>query len=241
MAGRRIFVGDLQGCRAEFEDLLERVGYDTAADTLHPVGDLVNRGPDSIGALRTCRDAGALPVLGNHDVHLLRQWRDPSWKGRRDTLAEILDAPDGEELLAWLAEQPFTRSWADVVCLHAAVHPRWEDPVEVLRGRSPFDANDEAVEFAVRARHCDEGGRVPDVDWPPPDAPFRPWDDFWRARVDEPRTIVFGHWARRGLVDLDRTKGIDTGCVYGGSLTAWIAEEDRMVRVPARRVWYETA
>ena len=61
-------------------------------------------------------------------------------------------------------------------------------------------------------------------------APFRPWDDFWAG----PRTVVFGHWARRGLVQTEFARGLDTGCVWGGSLTAWIAEEDRIVSVPAR-------
>ena len=99
MAKRRIFIGDLQGCREEFEALLERVKFDPSADTLHPVGDLVNRGPDSVGCLRLAKELGARPVLGNHDVHLLRQWQDPSWRGKRRTLHEIQAADDGEELL----------------------------------------------------------------------------------------------------------------------------------------------
>ncbi|MEM1448612.1 MAG: metallophosphoesterase [Planctomycetota bacterium] len=242
MADRRIFVGDLQGCRAEFEDLLEAVGYDPGTDSLHPVGDLVNRGPDSLGALRLCRELGTEPVLGNHDVHLLRQWRDPAWRGRRDTLESILAADDGQELLGWLESLPLALGWDDVVCVHAGIHPRWSDPVAAVAGRSLFDPDDDAVEFVVRARYCDDEGRMPrGGDWPPPGAPFRPWDELWRARTDESRTVVFGHWARRGIVDLERTRGLDAGCVYGGELAAWIAEEDRIVRVPARRVWYETA
>lgn len=241
MSQRRIFVGDLQGCREEFEELLEAVRYDPAGDSLHPVGDLVNRGPDSLGALRLCRALGAEPVLGNHDVHLLRQWRDPAWRGRRTTLEAILAADDGEALLRWLEERPLVLGWDDVVCLHAAVHPLWGDPVETVAGRSPYDAGDDVVEFAVRARYCDADGIEPASDWPPPGDPFRPWDEFWRDRADERRTVVFGHWARRGLVELERTRGLDAGCVYGGELAAWIAEDDRIVRVPARRVWYETA
>ncbi len=238
MSGRRIFIGDLQGCREEFEALLSRVGYDPATDSLHPVGDLVNRGPDSVGCVRLCRDLGAEPVLGNHDVHMLRQWHDPSWRGRRAALEALLAAPDGENLLAWLEQQPLVRGWADVVCLHAGVHPAWADPVAHLEGRDLLDAGDAAVEFALRARHCDARGAQPTSDWPPPGDPFRPWDHFWRARTGEPRTVVFGHWARRGLVELERTRGLDTGCVYGGELTAWIPEEDRLVSVAARKRWH---
>ncbi len=238
MTGRRIFIGDLQGCREEFEALLAKVGYDPAGDTLHPVGDLVNRGPDSVGCVRLCRDLGAEPVLGNHDVHMLRQWHDPSWRGRRTTLEALLAAPDGENLLAWLEQQPLVLGWEDVICLHAGIHPAWIDPVPLLTGRDLLDAEDEAVEFALRARHCDSTGAQPESDWPAPGDPFRPWDHFWRARTSETRTVVFGHWARRGLVELERTRGLDTGCVYGGELTAWIPEEDRIVSVAARQRWH---
>ena len=238
MTGRRIFIGDLQGCREEFEALLAKVGYDPAGYTLHPVGDLVNRGPDSVGCVRLCRDLGAEPVLGNHDVHMLRQWHDPSWRGRRTTLEALLAAPDGENLLAWLEQQPLVLGWEDVSCLHAGIHPAWIDPVPLLTGRDLLDAEDEAVEFALRARHCDSTGAQPESDWPAPGDPFRPWDHFWRARTSETRTVVFGHWARRGLVELERTRGLDTGCVYGGELTAWIPEEDRIVSVAARQRWH---
>lgn len=240
MARRRIFIGDLQGCREEFEQLLETLRYDPSADALHPVGDLVNRGPDSVGCLRLARQLGARPVLGNHDVHLLRQWRDPELRGNRATLRALEADPEGEALLQWLARQPLVLGWDDVVCLHAGVHPGWDDPVAALDGRDPFDPGDEAVEFGVRARYCDAEGHQPSGgDWPPPPAPYAPWDDHWRARPDESRTVVFGHWARRGLVARERTRGLDTGCVYGGSLTAWIPEDDRLVSVPARRPWHE--
>ena len=239
MGRRRIFVGDLQGCREELEDLLEAVRFDPSQDGLHPVGDLVNRGPDSAGCIRLCRDLGAEPVLGNHDVHLLRQDRDPDLRGRRDALEEVRGADDGEELLAWLAERPFVLGWDDVIALHAGVHPGWADPVEVLADRDPFEREDD-TEFAVRARFCDEHGRVPLADWPEPGPPFAPWDVFWRRREGEGRTVVFGHWARRGLVQLERTVGLDTGCVYGNKLTAWIPEEDRIVDVPARKAWAPT-
>ncbi|QDV08034.1 Bis(5'-nucleosyl)-tetraphosphatase [symmetrical] [Planctomycetes bacterium Poly30] len=242
MSKRRIFIGDLQGCREEFEALLEKVNFDPAADVLHPVGDLVNRGPDSMGCLRLARDLGAKPVLGNHDIHLLRQWKNASWRGKRKTLEEILGCDDGEELLGWLKKQPIIRAWNDVICVHAGLHPKWKNPVKKASNVDPLDAYDEIVEFAVRVRYCNPEGAFPKGgEFPPPPAPFEPWDAFWRRRPNETRTVVFGHWARRGLVELERTRGLDTGCVYGGFLTAWIPEDDRIMGVPARRVWYETA
>ena len=169
MARRRIFIGDLQGCREEFEQLLEVLRYDPASDALHPVGDLVNRGPDSVGCLRLARALGAEPVLGNHDVHLLRQRRDPKLRGNRRTLEALAAAEDGDALLDWLDEQPLVLAWEDVVVVHAGVHPRWEDPAAVLAGRSHLDPTDEMVEFAVRAG-CDSGATPPGGDWPPPGA-----------------------------------------------------------------------
>lgn len=239
MTRRRILVGDLQGCREELETLLEALRYDPAADALHPVGDLVNRGPDSVGCLRLCRDLGAAPVLGNHDVHLLRLAADPALRGNRRTLAEVRAAEDGEALLDWLRARPFVLGWPDVVAVHAAVHPRWADPVDVLAGRDPL-VREADTEFAVRARYCDADGALPAFDFPDPGPPFAPWDVFWRRRADERRTVVFGHWARRGLVRAERTVGLDTGCVYGGALSAWLPDEDRLVSVPARRAWCPT-
>ena len=236
MSKRRIFVGDIQGCRDELERLLEAVGYDPTGDELHPVGDLVNRGPDSAGTLRLLRDLGAGGVLGNHDVHLLRVARGSRRPGRRDTLDEVLDADDRDELLEWLAARPFARGWDDVVCVHAAVHPRWPDPVSALADLDPL-LQDPRTDFATRARYCDGEGTRPDEDWPPPPAPFDAWYAHWQARPDEPRTVVFGHWARGGLVVTDRVRGLDTGCVWGKQLTAWIPEEDRLVHVDAARVY----
>ncbi|MEZ6014061.1 MAG: metallophosphoesterase [Planctomycetota bacterium] len=236
MPTRRIFIGDLQGCREEFEALLEAVRFDPAEDALHPVGDLVNRGPDSVGCLRLCRDLGAMPVLGNHDVHLLRQAADPGLRGSRRTLEAVRADAEGDALLDWLRARPYALGWQDVLAVHAAISPRWAEPLDVLAGRDPL-ALEPDTEFAVRARYCDAGGALPESDWPEPGPPFVPWDEHWRARPNERRTVVFGHWARRGLVQLERTVGLDTGCVYGGTLTAWIPEERRVVSVPARRVW----
>lgn len=239
-SSRRIFVGDIQGCREELEQLLAQVSFDPAADELHPVGDMVNRGPDSAGVLRLLRSVGAGGVLGNHDLHLLRTARGTRQLAPRDTLDELLAADDREELLAWLVERPFVRAWSDLVLVHAALHPRWKKPEKVLKKLDPFVRQPD-TDFATRARYCDANGERPPEDWPPPKTPFRPWFEWWEEREDDPRTVVFGHWARMGLVERPRVRGLDTGCVWGQRLTAWIAEEDRLVHVPALRAWAPTS
>lgn len=204
---RRIFVGDIQGCREPLERLLAAVGFAAGRDRLLPVGDLVNKGPDSPGTLALLMQLRAEPVLGNHDLH---------WLQRGGAIDQAQRA--------WLAAQPFVRLFDDVVLVHAGLHPQWDE--QKLLALSPAEQD-----YAVNVRYCDADGVRPVTDWPPPGPPFRPWDDFYRGR----RRVVFGHWARRGLVVRRQCVGLDTGCVYGGRLSAWIAEEDRIVQVDGWR------
>ena len=199
---RRIFVGDIQGCSAQLATLLDAVGFTAGQDQLVPVGDLVNKGPDSAGVLEILMGIDAQPVLGNHDLYWLR-------KGEGD--------PQQRD---WLGSQPLVRVYDDLIAVHAGLHPGWDEA-----RLSALGADD--ADFAVNVRYCDASGAQPDRDWPPPGPPFRPWDDFYRGD----KRVVFGHWARRGLVVRPHCVGLDTGCVYGGKLTAWIAEEDRFVAV----------
>jgi bis(5'-nucleosyl)-tetraphosphatase (symmetrical) len=201
---RRIFVGDIQGCSGSLEALLEACAFDRARDVLHPVGDLVRKGPDSRGVLRRLRELRAEPVLGNHDLRWLERERG-----------------EDPESAPWLAQQPIVRVMPDLILVHAGLHPRWS---EADLGRLCGDD----VAYALNVRYCDPDGRRPPSDWPPPPPPFAPWDHYYRGE----KRVVFGHWARRGLVITDKVIGLDTGCVYGGALSAWIAEEDRVVQVP---------
>lgn len=237
-AHRRVFVGDVHGCPRELDDLLHAVGHDPRHDHVLFVGDLVNKGPDSLAALRTAHALDATVVLGNHDLHLLRVAAGLREPPRSGVLDAVLDAADRDELLGWLRTRPLVRVDDDTVLVHAGLNPRWTDPVEVARpleerlagGDIPLDDPDLA--FFILARHCDAEGNRPrdETDVEPG---MRPWDDFHTG----PRVAVFGHWAMRGLVERPHVRGLDTGCVYGGRLTAWIAEEDRLVSVPARETY----
>ncbi len=200
---RRIFVGDIQGCREPLERLLTAVAFAPGVDRLLPVGDLVNKGPDSPGTLDLLMQLQAEPVLGNHDLHWLQKRKDAAPRQRE-----------------WLAAQPVVRLLDDILMVHAGLHPLWDDAK--LLSLTPAE-----VHYAVNVRYCDANGHQPHDDWPPPGPPFRPWDDFYTGR----RRVLFGHWARRGLVVRPQCIGLDTGCVYGGKLSAWIAEEDRIVQV----------
>ncbi len=239
--GRRIFVGDLQGCREPLERLLEAVRFDDAADRLLVAGDVVNKGPDNAGAIRLVRDVGGEAVLGNHDVHLLDAAAGRSKVREGDTFGDVLAADDRDELLGWLRARPLLVVFDDVVLVHAGMHPDWTDPVAwaarlrerfeacLDRGESPL--RDEAVRFALTVRYCTPDGEISAQEWPPPGPPYSNWMDLYRGK----RTVVFGHHARQGFVRRGRAIGLDSGCVYGNALSAWIAEEDRVVGVPGMR------
>jgi bis(5'-nucleosyl)-tetraphosphatase (symmetrical) len=121
--------------------------------------------------------------------------------------------------------------------VHAGVHPQWDDLSEVARRVNEAPHDDDwlqhpDVKFATRVRCCDANGERCRHSGPP-DAcppPHQPWDVFYRGEV----RVVHGHWAARGAYRGRRTMGLDSGCVYGGMLTAWCQEEDRIVQLPSR-------
>jgi bis(5'-nucleosyl)-tetraphosphatase (symmetrical) len=120
-------VGDLQGCFASLQALLTKVAFNSAQDRLWLVGDLVNRGPNSLECLRFVRSLGqrAIVVLGNHDLHLLAVAAGISKIGRRDTIGPILDAPDCDELLDWLRQQKLLHVDGNFLMVHAGLLPQW--------------------------------------------------------------------------------------------------------------------
>jgi bis(5'-nucleosyl)-tetraphosphatase (symmetrical) len=120
-------IGDLQGCFEPLEALLETIAFDRARDRLWFVGDLVNRGPDSLRCLRFVRDLGdaAVTVLGNHDLHLLCVAEGVEKPRPRDTLDDVLAAPDRRELLDWLRHRPLVHVESGFVLVHAALLPEW--------------------------------------------------------------------------------------------------------------------
>jgi bis(5'-nucleosyl)-tetraphosphatase (symmetrical) len=120
-------VGDVQGCMASFSRLLDAIAFDPARDRLWLVGDLVNRGPQSLDVLRWARhhDASIVAVLGNHDVHLLGRAAGTASEKKRDTLDDVLRAPDRDELIDWLRARPLIHAEDGFVLVHAGLHPRW--------------------------------------------------------------------------------------------------------------------
>jgi bis(5'-nucleosyl)-tetraphosphatase (symmetrical) len=247
-------VGDVQGCAAELENLLETLKFDPASDRLWFVGDLVNRGPQSLQALRMVRGLGeaAVVVLGNHDLHLLAL-RARGGKAEPE-LQAVLDAPDREPLLDWLQNRPLLHhdSELGVTLVHAGLAPQWDlaaaracagELEQALRGErsgelfhrmygnqpdmwsaelAGYDRLRFITNAMTRLRVCDMDGRLRlKFKGPPAGIPpgCLPWFDIpWRRTRGE--RIVCGHWSALGYLQRDGVLALDTGCVWGGSLTA---------------------
>ena len=122
-------IGDIQGCYDELRLLLDKIKFKSDCDTLWFTGDLVNRGPKSLETLRFIKSLNdnAIVVLGNHDLHLLAAAFTEKKPGGKDTLNEILSAPDRDELLTWLEHRPLihTEKSNNITMVHAAIHPDW--------------------------------------------------------------------------------------------------------------------
>ena len=120
-------IGDLQGCNSALQQLLRKINFSPSTDTLYILGDLVNRGPDSLGVLRALAALGdsARCLLGNHDLHLLAAWQGVRGTGRSDTLAAILNAPHRDSLLHWLRHREMAIHEHGWLMVHAGVLPQW--------------------------------------------------------------------------------------------------------------------
>lgn len=225
-AMRTIIIGDVHGCLDELVRLVRTCGG-VRESRLVLVGDLVAKGPDSLGVLQWAREAGALAVLGNHDDHLLKL--QPGGVHARGEVGGKKKVRPGLERLAatltpldwaWLAGLPLWRSFA---IGEAAV----SEPVLVVHaGLVP------GVPLAKQDRHHFLTLRsITDDGQPSNRIEGMPWGEMWRG----PEHVVHGHDAVRGLQQNAHATGLDTGCVYGRQLTALIWPEKRLVSVPARR------
>ena len=252
----RYAIGDIQGCCDELKALLARCNYSADRDQLWFVGDLVNRGPQSLETLRFVRALGAnaTVVLGNHDLHLLALAYGSKRKQKDNvTLDAILAAPDRDQVLEWLLGRPlavFDEPRGDFL-VHAGLAPSWtprqaakyaREVEAVLRddARTLFDAmygnkpdqwNEslrgmDRLRFTInvftRMRYCRSDGSL---DLKMKDAPgeqpedFHPWFDV-PGRASRDVRVIFGHWSTLGLVRRKNLLSLDTGCVWGGALTA---------------------
>ena len=260
-------IGDVQGCLPALEKLLDKIRFRPGHDQLWFAGDLVNRGPDSLGVLRLVSSLGnsVRCVLGNHDLHMLAVYSGYRKAHRRDTLDEIFASPDHHDLMNWLRHQPlmFTAYDRSHVLCHAGLYPLWtleeaeqearyveqclrtenyQDLFAIMYGNSPSrwkpGRNDEkrlrfAINCFTRMRYCQSDGSLEFHEKGKPGSQsdgLLPWYEL-PGRKNRDRTIMFGHWSTVGETGDNSVIALDTGCVWGGYLTAYEPVTGNRVRV----------
>ena len=257
-------MGDVQGCCVSLESLLDLPDIKNDPDCeLWFAGDLINRGPNSLRALRLIMSLGdrAKCILGNHDLHLLAVHAGIRRENRSDTIDDILCAADVESIIDWLRHRPLAYYEDGYLMVHAGILPEWstkktlklaEEIGSALRdknwkkylqkmyGNEPNKWNDDLsgakrrrviINALTRMRMCTPDGAM---DFGSKEAPsysknvnLLPWFDM-PGRKTEEVTVIFGHWSTLGLMVKKNLLALDTGCVWGGKLTA-IRLQDRKV------------
>lgn len=261
-------IGDLQGRYNEFRQLLDLISFNPK-DKLWLVGDIVNRGPNSLSLLRFLRTVSdtVVVVLGNHDLHLLMVAEGCARARPGDTLQDILNAPDRDELLHWLRCQRLLYVDGEYVMVHAGLLPSWsvalaaqlaQEVESVLRdenrnnfrkfcshiyGNQPdqwnidlkgYDRMRVIINAMTRMRVCTPDGKmdftykgqVQDIP-----AGYLPWFEV-PNRASREVTIICGHWSALALQVRHNLIALDTGCMWGGNLTAIRLEDRKIFQVP---------
>jgi hypothetical protein len=212
---RTLFIGDVHGCADELDALLKECGWQPG-ERVVLVGDLVAKGPDSAGVVRRARELGMIAVRGNHDEHVLRWHHGYAKPGKKlkpehQRVLDTLTAADWEYLAALPLYLRFPE--LNVLAVHAGLVPG-------------VALKEQRREHLLNLRSISSNGapskRVSDG---------TPWASHWQG----PELVLFGHDAVRGLQRHKHAFGLDSGCVYGGQLTAYVLPEGRFYSVPARR------
>ncbi|MDI6749635.1 MAG: symmetrical bis(5'-nucleosyl)-tetraphosphatase [Pseudomonadota bacterium] len=262
-------IGDVQGCFEPLQRLLDYLRFSPATDRLWFVGDLVNRGPQSLEVLRFVKSLGdaAITVLGNHDLHLVMQAAGFGKASKEDTLDAVFAAPDRDDLLAWLRSCPLFHVEGEWAMVHAGLLPSWDvakaralsdevsaaltapdyrDFLAHMWGSEPDAWRDDLtgwdrlrviVNAMTRMRFVTPEGRMefraPGSKGPPERGPAGtlPWFAV-PERKSADHLIVFGHWSALGFRQMDKVLALDSGCLWGGSLTAVRLEDRRVFQMP---------
>jgi bis(5'-nucleosyl)-tetraphosphatase (symmetrical) len=247
-------IGDLQGCDAALGALLEKIDFSPSRDSLVLLGDLGNRGPDSLAVLRRLRALGdaAQCLLGNHDLHALAVACGARAAHPSDTLHELLAAPDAPELLDWLRHRELAILRDGILMVHAGVLPQWDaakvialcaDLMTAIRSKDSkdfflnmygnfpnawrdnlqgCDRQRVIINALTRVRFCSAAGEMEFATKEGAGAApegHMPWFDV-PGRATANITVAFGHWSTLGLINRPNLIALDTGCVWGGCLSA---------------------
>lgn len=242
-------IGDIHGCLPSLEELLRQIPTDAK---LLFIGDIVNRGPQSLATIRKVMSFGkrAECLLGNHEIHLMAVYAGKRALGKGDTIQEVLDAPDCDEIIEWLRHRPMALFKHNYLMVHAACDWRWSlddtlkyarkvekffrsdkwrDEIGEIFGRQQWDKSLKGkkklraiVNVLTRTRFLNPDGSMDfKQKWSPSETPkeYIPWFEYPGRKTADTK-IVFGHWSTLGSTSWPNIFPLDTGCLWGGKLTA---------------------
>ena len=211
---RTLLVGDVHGCFRELTELLEKVDFDPSGDRLIFLGDIINRGPHSGKVLELVHSIPCEVVLGNHELGLTKYVQDksPPNPDFEEVLQQMEDKRD--DYLAWMENLPTFIETPAFLAVHAGLIPN-------------LSPQKHPPEIITRLRTW--GGDFHDLDNPA----HPPWYELYTGK----KLVVYGHWALKGLTVRENTIGLDSGCVWGGALSALELPGRKITQVKAHAVY----
>jgi bis(5'-nucleosyl)-tetraphosphatase (symmetrical) len=230
---RTIIVGDIHGCIDEFNELIEKLSYNKDFDRMILLGDLIDRGPDSLAVVQKARKMGLECVMGNHEFKFLK------WYKNAGTRMDVYDRKDfytklTEEDIDYIFHMPTYIKLDKVVVVHAGLKPgiplsnQSKDDLMYIRYT---DSNRKFISLKTISKLGKE------------ETGARFWTEFWYG----PESVVYGHNVHSTTDPLIQEVapgvicyGLDTGCCFGGRLTAMVLETKEIVQVQAKRTYYES-
>lgn len=230
---RHVIVGDIHGCLDEFDELLKTISYNKEDTRLILLGDLIDRGPDSVGVVRRARELDLDCVMGNHEFKYLKWLKSAG--SRRDVLdkgAHYSNFDNDDTNYIFRMSKYF--QIGDTIIVHAGLKPNVplsEQTTDDLFYLRYTDINRNFISLKTVAKLGKEAAK----------AHF--WTEFWKG----PESVIYGHnvsSTEHPLIEEVNPQifcyGIDTGCCFGGKLTAFVLETKEIIQVPAKKIYYKS-
>lgn len=233
---RTIFVGDIHGCIEEFDELVKVLSYNKETDRLILLGDLIDRGPDSVAVVARAREMDLECVMGNHDYKFLKWWRNVGSKqdvyGKHPHYTELSD-----DDVAYIARMsPYIKlPDSSTIVVHAGM-------------RAGIPLENQTKDDLYYIRYMDENSKFVSLKkinnlGSKEAAGAHFWTEFWKG----PESVIYGHNVNSYEEPLIQEVapgvtcyGLDTGCCFGGKLTAMILDTKEIIQVPAKRIYYQS-
>jgi bis(5'-nucleosyl)-tetraphosphatase (symmetrical) len=231
---RTILISDIHGCIDEFDEMIRTLSYDKKSDRIILLGDLVDRGPDSLAVIQKARRMGLECVMGNHEQKVIK------WYNSRGSRADVYDRKDfclqlTKEDIDYIFQMPaYIKLDNNVVAVHAGLKPGIPISMQAKDDLMHLRFTDSQRRFISLSKISKIGKEAADAHF---------WTEYWHG----PESVVYGHHVHSKTDPLIEEVspgvtcyGLDTGCCFGGRLTALILETKEIVQVQAKQIYYQS-